>query len=38
MITTNQQGIIAVRDALLKEDPTIFILKDELSNPQEKRF
>ena len=38
MITTNQQGIIAVRDALLKEDPTIFILKDELSNPQEKDF
>ena len=38
MITSNQQGIIAVRDALLKEDPTIFILKDELFNPQEKDF
>ena len=38
MINTNQQGIIAVRDALLKEDPTIFILKDELFNPQEKDF
>ena len=38
MIATNQQGIIAIRDALLKEDPTIFILKDELFNPQEKDF
>ena len=38
MIATNQQGIIAVRDALIKEDPTIFILKDELFNPQEKDF
>ena len=36
MINTNQQGIIAIRDALLEEDPTIFILKDELFNPQEK--
>lgn len=38
MIATNQQGIIAVRDALLKEDPSIFILKDELLGPQEKDF
>jgi len=38
MIATNQQGIIAIRDALIKEDPTIFILKDELFNPQEKDF
>ena len=38
MITSNQQGIIAIRDALLKEDPSIFILKDELLGPQEKDF
>lgn len=38
MIATNQQGIIAVRDALLKEDSSIFILKDELVSPQEKDF
>ena len=38
MIASNQQGIIAVRDALLKEDPAIFILKDELFNPLEKDF
>jgi len=38
MITSNQQGIIAIRDALLKEDQTIFILKDELLGPQEKDF
>jgi len=38
MITSNQQGIIAIRDAMLKEDPTIFILKDELLGPQEKDF
>lgn len=38
MIATNQQGIIAERDALLKEDSSIFILKDELVSPQEKDF
>ncbi|OGZ26228.1 MAG: hypothetical protein A3F95_00090 [Candidatus Nealsonbacteria bacterium RIFCSPLOWO2_12_FULL_39_31] len=38
MIATNQQGIIAIRDALLKEEPDLFILKDELFNPQEKDF
>lgn len=38
VIATNQQGIIAVRDALLKEDPTIFIFKNELVSPQEKDF
>lgn len=38
MINTNQQGIIAVRDAMIKEDPNIFILKDELVTPLEKDF
>jgi len=38
MLNTNQQGIIAVRDAILEEDPTLFILKDELIAPQEKDF
>lgn len=38
MIAVNQQGVVAVRDALLKEDPSIFILKDELFSQQEKDF
>lgn len=38
MIGVNQQGILAVHDALIKEDPNLFILKDELFSPQEKDF
>ena len=38
MIVVNQQGTIATRDALLKEDPTIFILKDDTISPEERDF
>src|SRR3989339_33656 len=33
MIVVNQQGTIATREALLKEDPTIFILKNDTILP-----
>ena len=38
MIVVNQQGTIATREALLKEDPTIFILKNDTISPEERDF
>ena len=38
IIATNQEGLVARRDALLKTDPSIFILKDTLVDQKEKDF
>lgn len=38
MIIVNQQGIIATRDAVLKTDPLLFILKDDTISQDEKDF